>query len=532
MRQDNHETGNNSKLSYCSICGRPVGTQAAICLHCRTPQMPGNMQDATDREAGRDALAASTFQSATKDGQRNEKDDPSVSVPWSDDDFARISATAAPTKPQARPTEEATRRPAPRESVLKTETSSTDQQPTAESSHTAPPSSTIRHRLPHRKTPRVLPDEATRAPSPREPVLKTETSSAGQQHVAENRRAASSPSAAPHRVSDRKVPRAPSAEPVLKTETSSIDQQRIEEKPQVASPSSATPHRTPDRKASRVPPASKLYADRIVRARDVENPPFFRPARWALAAAVVLAISPLVVGQQQLPGLQSGADDLMHTLNTYLDPQSPVSSKPDKIAAQRLDDNGSGPVPLSSGDPSTASALQPAAGHDATENPSVAARTETARLPAPDLPEGTSSRVEADNEKTRDTRPQTRPERKQTEHATASIDNNATVIANANTSVPAVTNGTAAPASSTTLSNPAGATERLSPASGLVSEVQARLAILGYAPGPIDGAMHSQTRDAIRAFQVDAGLETTGEIDGAFVARLRQTQRVQWNFSG
>ena len=74
--------------------------------------------------------------------------------------------------------------------------------------------------------------------------------------------------------------------------------------------------------------------------------------------------------------------------------------------------------------------------------------------------------------------------------------------------------------------------EHITAVGELVEEVQARLAMLGYSPGPIDGALRSQTRDAIRAFQIDAGLQTTGEIDNALMARLRQTQRVEWKFSG
>ena len=68
--------------------------------------------------------------------------------------------------------------------------------------------------------------------------------------------------------------------------------------------------------------------------------------------------------------------------------------------------------------------------------------------------------------------------------------------------------------------------------SEMVAEVQTRLSTLGYAPGPADGALREQTRDAIRAFQTDAGLPSTGEIDSSLVARLRRTEQVHWRFSG
>jgi len=44
-----------------------------------------------------------------------------------------------------------------------------------------------------------------------------------------------------------------------------------------------------------------------------------------------------------------------------------------------------------------------------------------------------------------------------------------------------------------------------------VRNVQQALSQLGYAPGPIDGLMGSKTRAAIRAYQIDSGLPTSGE---------------------
>jgi peptidoglycan hydrolase-like protein with peptidoglycan-binding domain len=50
----------------------------------------------------------------------------------------------------------------------------------------------------------------------------------------------------------------------------------------------------------------------------------------------------------------------------------------------------------------------------------------------------------------------------------------------------------------------------VSPPPQLIRRVQASLAQLGYAPGTIDGVMGRKTRDAIEAFQREAGLPATG----------------------
>ncbi len=56
---------------------------------------------------------------------------------------------------------------------------------------------------------------------------------------------------------------------------------------------------------------------------------------------------------------------------------------------------------------------------------------------------------------------------------------------------------------------------------GVESEVQRALAKRGYYGGSIDGAIGSQTRAAIRAYQVDKGLPVTGRIDGNLLRSLR-----------
>ena len=45
----------------------------------------------------------------------------------------------------------------------------------------------------------------------------------------------------------------------------------------------------------------------------------------------------------------------------------------------------------------------------------------------------------------------------------------------------------------------------------LVKQIQARLILVGYDPGPVDGMMGPRTRTAIRAFQQDRGLRVDGE---------------------
>jgi len=50
--------------------------------------------------------------------------------------------------------------------------------------------------------------------------------------------------------------------------------------------------------------------------------------------------------------------------------------------------------------------------------------------------------------------------------------------------------------------------------------VQAKLAALGYDPGPTDGMIGPKTRAAIRAFQVDAGLPMDGQVSDRLIAAL------------
>jgi hypothetical protein len=54
----------------------------------------------------------------------------------------------------------------------------------------------------------------------------------------------------------------------------------------------------------------------------------------------------------------------------------------------------------------------------------------------------------------------------------------------------------------------------------LAASVQDRLARRGYDPGPIDGVVGGQTRDAIAEFQNDHGLPVTGDIDRPLLRAL------------
>lgn len=56
-----------------------------------------------------------------------------------------------------------------------------------------------------------------------------------------------------------------------------------------------------------------------------------------------------------------------------------------------------------------------------------------------------------------------------------------------------------------------------------VKQVQQILADLGYAPGPVDGALGSATERAMKSFQHDRKIAETGRIDPEL---LREIKRV------
>ena len=54
-----------------------------------------------------------------------------------------------------------------------------------------------------------------------------------------------------------------------------------------------------------------------------------------------------------------------------------------------------------------------------------------------------------------------------------------------------------------------------------LSEIEALLAELGFPPGAVDGAIDEESRNAIRDFQVTAGLEVDGRPSRALLDELR-----------
>ncbi|MDE0046449.1 MAG: peptidoglycan-binding protein [bacterium] len=56
--------------------------------------------------------------------------------------------------------------------------------------------------------------------------------------------------------------------------------------------------------------------------------------------------------------------------------------------------------------------------------------------------------------------------------------------------------------------------------SGRITAAQQALKVMGYDPGPVDGAMGENTRRALEAFQEEFGLAVDGSIDDALLKRL------------
>jgi peptidoglycan hydrolase-like protein with peptidoglycan-binding domain len=61
-----------------------------------------------------------------------------------------------------------------------------------------------------------------------------------------------------------------------------------------------------------------------------------------------------------------------------------------------------------------------------------------------------------------------------------------------------------------------------------VREAQEALKVQGHDPGPIDGVMGSQTRQALKAFQSKNGLKQTGSLD----AETKQKLNIEGSSSG
>lgn len=63
--------------------------------------------------------------------------------------------------------------------------------------------------------------------------------------------------------------------------------------------------------------------------------------------------------------------------------------------------------------------------------------------------------------------------------------------------------------------------QRESETGSRLSEVQSALARAGYYDGPVDGRLGKATREALRRYQSDHGLEVTGNVDRAVVEALQ-----------
>ena len=64
-------------------------------------------------------------------------------------------------------------------------------------------------------------------------------------------------------------------------------------------------------------------------------------------------------------------------------------------------------------------------------------------------------------------------------------------------------------------------------ASVLVWQIEGALADRGYRTGPIDGTMDATTNEAVRRYQEEAGLPTTGKTDKALLANIEQSDKRQ-----
>jgi peptidoglycan hydrolase-like protein with peptidoglycan-binding domain len=64
-------------------------------------------------------------------------------------------------------------------------------------------------------------------------------------------------------------------------------------------------------------------------------------------------------------------------------------------------------------------------------------------------------------------------------------------------------------------------------ASVLVWQIEGALADRGYRTGPIDGTMDATTNEAVRRYQEEAGLPTTGRTDKALLANIEQSDKRQ-----
>lgn len=535
MHSEGHTGNGEHEAAPCAVCGEMIGLRAAMCPRCRTPRPPtdtvknpwhfsgsgtGSQEAAPSFQFTRSASASdeSKAKAQPKDQPKNRN------LPWSDDDFARISAAVAPSAASA-----ARAQPAP----------ASPAQPMADKPEAAQPAprlpldeplqirpSPVKAATPPAKatTPPSLP---THAPPPHEPSRVAPPQLMPSQALAPRVKVATPRPSVTQSPWSKMAP-----EPVARQEPTPIQQPRVEEKisdptgpSQKSSPSqgmktsmsgkasvnrpsvketlsvrepilAARSGSTSGNKQREPAPASpemnappRLFSEK----RDVGRPALLRPSRLMLASVAAVAVLYLAVSQQRsgaLPEVKNLADAFATAGSGASFPEPPAedSMASNDGGTQMETFSDESPAQQSSVRPPNSEASQP---DETTDKATVAAAPVVREAPPVQQPVQNSSETEV-----------------------------------------AVATGTP-PANLTAPNADAGQkTDYVSATGELVTEIQIKLAALGYAPGPIDGALRSRTRDAIRAFQADAGLQATGAISPALVERLRQTRRVHWQLSG
>lgn len=544
-RSDDHAEDGKHEVTHCPVCGGSIAPHAAICLQCYTPQNHGDAvtdpRHLPDDEAGRPETLPFQFErDESPSGETKiKKQSADPDLPWSDDDFARISVAAAPSvRPSPSQTKPASTSP----------TQAFVDEP--ESLQAAP-------RLPLDKPSRIRPSPVratTPAPPPRVEPLPIEPSrvevSASQSPAVQSPPSESlsieppqpSPVKPPHVESTTPrppaaqspwakpalVPQTPVESPPVQVSSSKPMETPTDDKPARKAPSfrSFQSGKPPEKKtlppgepiliarprsgpgsahgsqvgeAAPVSPETsaqpRLFSDK----RDLEKPAFSRPSRLILASVATVAVLYLAISQQR-----PGALPDMERIADALDAASPLAGPDGNTGRIVASNSQAAPEEISAN-------ARPAA-----STPEQASASLSKGEASP--PVGTGDKVElsaapAAKEVAPDTRPaplQPAQEPRKTIVATGAPPSNL------------VAPGTETQAKA----------DYVSATGELVLEIQMKLAALGYAPGPLDGALRSRTRDAIRAFQEDAGLEATGAIDPGLLERLRQTQRVRWQLSG
>lgn len=534
MTHSEGHTGNGEpEAAPCAVCGEMIGLRAAMCPRCRTPRPPddtvknpwhfsgsgtGSQEAAPSFPFTRSASASDELKikAQSKDQPENRN------LPWSDDDFARISAAVTPSAARAQPAPASpaqpmadkpeAAQPAPRlpldeslqirPSPVKAATppvkgatppSPPTHAPPPEPPRVAPPQVMPSQALAPRAKVATLPPSATQSPWSKavpvpEPVAREEPRPAQLPRMKE-------------KMPGRTVPsQKTSLSQGMKTSMSgkaSVNRPSVKETLSVGEPilaarsgsTSGNKQREPALASPEMNAPPRLFSEK----RDVGRPTLLRPSRLMLASVAAVAVLYLAVSQQRsgaLPEVKNLADAFATAGSGASFPEPPAE---DSMASN---DGGTQMETFSDASPAQQSSVRPpnseASQPDETDNKATVAAAPVVReAPPVQQPVQDSSKTEV-----------------------------------------AVATGTP-PANLTAPNADAGQkTDYVSATGELVTEIQIKLAALGYAPGPIDGALRSRTRDAIRAFQADAGLQATGAISPALVERLRQTRRVHWQLSG